>query len=49
MVLFSPLSNEVEMLFDTWFETLPSEIAENIKIMKKLKELKEIFVIPILN
>lgn len=36
------------MLFDSWYESIPANIAGNAKIMHRIKELKSIFIEPII-
>ena len=38
----------IDVLFQSWYQQLPSFVSENVKAMKRLTELKDIFVEPIL-
>jgi hypothetical protein len=48
MVFVEPSTIGIEPLFESWYKTLPLFMSENLKIMTKIKELKRVFVIPIL-
>jgi len=44
MVYIEPQALGIHVLFDSWYEMIPANISAHPKIMKKLKDLKEIFV-----
>jgi dynein heavy chain len=48
MVYIEPQALGIEVLFDSWYESLPQNIANNSKLLKKFKELQNIFVEPII-
>ena len=48
MVYIEPQALGTEVLFESWYQAIPTNIAENSKILKKVKNLKEIFVAPLL-
>ena len=48
MVYIEPQALGIHVLFDSWYESIPANIAASAKIMKKLKDLKDIFVEPII-
>ena len=48
MVYIQPQALGIHVLFDSWYEAIPANISANNKIMKKLKDLKQMFVEPII-
>ena len=48
VVYIEPSMIGIDVLFESWYQTLPPVILKNDKAMEKLKELKDIFVEPIL-
>ena len=48
MVYTEPQALGTEVLFDSWYECIPENIAQNPKILPKIKKIKETFVEPLL-
>jgi hypothetical protein len=48
MVYTEPQALGTEVLFDSWYESIPPNIASSAKVMKTLKNLKTIFVEPLI-
>ena len=48
MVYTEPQALGTEVLFDSWYECIPENIAQNPKILPKIKKIKDTFVQPLL-